>query len=68
LLYDDDGQKLSKRESSAGLDVARLNGEDPAHVIGQLAAGLGLVPLGTRLSIDELLSEVRDANTLPLNS
>jgi hypothetical protein len=27
-----------------------------------------LVPLGTRLSIDELLSEVRDANTLPLNS
>ena len=68
LLYDDEGQKLSKREASAGLDVARSKGEDPAHVIGQLAAGLGLVPLGTRLSIDELLSEVRDASTLPLNS
>jgi glutamyl-tRNA synthetase len=68
LLYDDEGQKLSKRESSAGLDIARSNGEDPAHVIGQLAAGLGLVPMGTRLSIEELLSEVRDGSTLPLNS
>jgi len=37
-------------------------------VIGQLAAGLGLVPMGTRLSLDELLSDVRDASTLPLNS
>jgi glutamyl-tRNA synthetase len=68
LLYDDEGQKLSKREASAGLDVARSNGEDPAYVIGQLAAGLGLVPLGTRLSTDELLSEVRNGSALPLNS
>ena len=68
LLYDVQGQKLSKREASAGLDVARSKGEDAAHVIGQLAAGLGLVPRGTRLSTEELLSEVRDGSALPLDS
>ena len=68
LLCDDDGLKLSKREASAGLDVARSNGDDAAHVIGQLAAGLGLVPLGTRLSTKELLCEVRDGSNLPLFS
>ena len=68
LLYDVEGQKLSKREASAGLDVARSKGEDAAYVIGQLAAGLGLVPRGTRLSTEELLSEVRDDSALPLDS
>ena len=68
LLYDVEGQKLSKREASAGLDVARSKGEDAAHVIGQLAAGLGLVPRGTRLSTEELLSEIRDGTALPLDS
>ena len=68
LLYDVEGQKLSKREASAGLDVARSKGEDAAHVIGQLAAGLGLVPRGTRLSTQELLSEIRDGSALPLDS
>ena len=68
LLCDAEGRKLSKREASAGLDVARSNGHDAAHVIGQLAAGLGLVPFGTRLSVDELLVEIRDSSPLPLDS
>ena len=68
LLYDVEGHKLSKREASAGLDVARSKGEDAAHVIGQLAAGLGLIPRGTRLSTEELLSEVRGGSALPLDS
>jgi glutamyl-tRNA synthetase len=68
LLCDEAGLKLSKREASAGLDVARLNGDDAARVIGQLAAGLGLVPLGTSLTSQELLSEVRDSHVLPLDS
>ena len=68
LLYNSEGQKLSKRDASTGLDVARSKGEDAAHVIGQLAAGLGLVPRGTRLSTQELLSEIRDGSALPLDS
>ena len=68
LLCDEAGLKLSKREASAGLDVARSNGDDAARVIGQLAAGLGLVPLGTSLTSQELLSEVRDSHVLPLDS
>jgi glutamyl-tRNA synthetase len=68
LLYNSEGQKLSKREASTGLDAARSKGEDAAHVIGQLAAGLGLVPQGSRLSAEELQSEVRDSHALPLDS
>ena len=68
LLYNSQGQKLSKRDASTGLDAARSKGEDAAHVIGQLAAGLGLVPQGSRLSAEELQSEVRDSHALPLDS
>ena len=68
LLHNSEGQKLSKRDASTGLDAARSKGEDAAHVIGQLAAGLGLVPQGSRLSAEELLMEVRDSDALPLDS
>jgi glutamyl-tRNA synthetase len=68
LLCDEAGLKLSKREASAGLDVARSNGDDAAQVIGRLAAGLGLVPPGTSLTSQELLFEMRDCHVLPLDS
>ena len=49
------GKKLSKREASAGLAPLREQGLDAADVVGSLAAGLGLVPVGSRLSAAELL-------------
>ena len=58
LLCDEAGRKLSKRIASAGLEPLRANGLSAADVIGLMAAGLGLVPEGTRLSASELLLEI----------
>ena len=58
LLCDNEGRKLSKRIASAGLDPVRASGEDAAGVIGRIAAGLGLVPKGSRLSAVELLADM----------
>ena len=59
LWCDAAGQRLSKREGSEGLAGYRHRGCDGAAVIGDLAASLGLVPAGSRLSADELLQELR---------
>ncbi len=59
LWCDATGQRLSKRDGSDGLDMARDQGADAAAVIGDLAASLALVPPGTRLSSAELLAELR---------
>ena len=58
LLCDDRGEKLSKREASAGLAPLQQAGLDSAAVVGQLAAGLGLVPRGSRLSAQDLLADL----------
>ena len=58
LLCDERGEKLSKREASAGLVPLQQAGLDSAGVVGQLAAGLGLVPPGSRLSAQELLADL----------
>ena len=58
LLCDERGEKLSKREASAGLVPLQQAGLDSAAVVGQLAAGLGLVPPGSRLSAQELLADL----------
>ena len=55
LRCDGQGRKLSKREASAGLAPLREQGLDAPAVVGALAAGLGLVPVGSRLSAAELL-------------
>jgi glutamyl-tRNA synthetase len=55
LWCDADGRRLSKREGAAGLAGMRARGLDGAAVIGELAASLGLVPAGSRLSAAELL-------------
>ena len=52
-------QRLSKREGSEGLAGYRARGCDGPAVIGDLAASLGLVAAGERLSADELLEELR---------
>ena len=55
LVMDAHGEKLSKRDQSAGLKALIDRGCDARDVIGQLAFGLGLVPQGTRCSVQELL-------------
>ena len=58
LLCDASGQKLSKREASAGLKPLREEGLDAAAVIGRLASGLQLVAPEARLSATELLEHL----------
>jgi glutamyl-tRNA synthetase len=58
LMYDESGNRMSKRERSESL--ARLRDEEgarPDELVGRLAASLGLVELGARLSAQELLEE-----------
>jgi len=54
LWRDCQGQRLSKRDGAEGLAGLRQSGGDGAAVIGLLAASLGLVPAGSRLSAEEL--------------
>jgi len=54
LWHDAAGQRLSKREQAAGLEPLRQQGLDGPAVVGVLAASLGLVPPGSRLSTLEL--------------
>ena len=55
LVCDGSGNKLSKREASAGLAALREQGMDAADVVGLLASGLDLVDEGSRLTARELL-------------
>ena len=61
LWRDGQGHRLSKREAGEGLEQWRHQGFDAAAVIGALAASLGLVPEGTRLSARELLDSIDGA-------
>ncbi|MFM7085705.1 MAG: tRNA glutamyl-Q(34) synthetase GluQRS [Cyanobium sp.] len=58
LWRDASGRRLSKREAAEGVQGLRQAGGDAASVIGQLAASVGLVPAGTRLSAAELLASL----------
>lgn len=59
VLCDAGGQRLSKRDGSDGLAALRQRGLDAAAVVGELAAGLDLVPPGSRLTAAELLQHLR---------
>jgi len=58
LWRDGAGLRLSKREGAQGLEGDRAAGRDAATVVGRLAASLGLVPPGSRLSAEELLAHL----------
>lgn len=55
LWRDGEGRRLSKREADAGVAGWRERGGDGPGLVGLLAASLGLVPIGSRLSAQELL-------------
>lgn len=63
LLRDGAGKRLGKRVGSEGLAALRERGLDGPGVIGHLAASIGLVPAGSRLSAAELLAETRQRPT-----
>ena len=54
LWCDAEGQRLSKRDGGFGLAELQQQGLDGPAVLGVMAASLGLVPEGTRLSLSEL--------------
>ena len=56
LMLGTTGRRLAKRAQSTGLAPLREAGLSPQHVVGQLAASCGLIPTGTILSPDALLS------------
>lgn len=59
LMIDDSGDPMSKRDGSDSLRVLRdEQGWDAPRVIGHLAATLGWVEEGSRLSAQELLDEI----------
>jgi len=62
LWLDGEGRRLSKREGAEGLKGYRQAGLDAPGVIGVLAASLGLVPTGSRLSANDLLTELDRAS------
>jgi glutamyl-tRNA synthetase len=55
LWIDGAGERLSKRDGGLGLPLLREQGHDAASVVGLLAASVGLVEPGARLSAEELL-------------
>ena len=59
LWRDPQGQRLSKRDAAEGLEGLRRAGADAPSVIGLLAASLGLVPAGSRLSAQELRQQLQ---------
>ncbi len=64
LMLDQNGARMSKRDGSDALAGLREQGLDAAAVIGMLAASLGWVPAGSRLSATELLAELDEARFL----
>jgi len=65
LLCDPEGQKLSKREQTAGLAPLQDQQWTSQRVVGWLAGSLGLVNQHASLSVYELLQEIR-SRPLPL--
>ena len=59
LWCDGAGQRLSKRDGAEGLAGYRARGLDAAAVVGELAASVGLVPGGSRLSAAELQQQLQ---------
>ena len=57
LVVDNEGKRLSKRLQSGGLEPLRAAGATPAQVVGQLAAGYGLVEIGAVISAAELAQQ-----------
>ncbi len=61
LWLDSTGQRLSKRDQSAGLEPLRAGGATPEQIVGQLAASCGLAEPGEFLSAARLAERYRNS-------
>lgn len=59
LLLGPGGERLSTRKGAKSIEEFRSLGHRPEALVGTLAASLGLVPEGTELRADELVSSWR---------
>ncbi len=59
IMRDVNGKKLAKRNLDSGISSFRLNGINSSEIIGFLAASLNLVPFGSKLSSNELLTHLK---------
>ncbi len=55
LLRGADGKRLAKRDGASGVGALRAAGKRADEIVGELLAGLGLVPAGTHVLPDEFL-------------
>lgn len=55
LMLGEDGQRLAKRSGSTTVAAHREAGRRPEAIIGELAAGLGLVPEGVEVRAEALV-------------
>jgi glutamyl-tRNA synthetase len=67
LMLDSEGKRLSKRLQSEGLEPLRAAGATPAQIVGQLAAGCGLVKEETEMSIMELAQQYKNRYNILLS-
>ncbi|MFM8278629.1 MAG: tRNA glutamyl-Q(34) synthetase GluQRS [Cyanobium sp.] len=63
LWRDAQGRRLSKRQADAGVAGWRDQGGDASSLVGTLAASLGLLPAGSRLSAAELLQTLASSRS-----
>tara|TARA_B100000700_G_scaffold329533_2_gene451594 strand:- start:5902 stop:6822 length:921 start_codon:yes stop_codon:yes gene_type:complete len=63
LFYDSSGKKLSKRDSSQGVNELIAKGISSEKLIGLLASSLDLVPKGTLASSSQLLEMIKRDRT-----
>lgn len=57
LMADGDGNRMSKRDGSESIARFRSRGGEPEELVGRLAASVGLCPLDTPVSAQELLKD-----------
>ncbi len=63
LLHDEEGNRLSKRIQSKGLEPLRARGMTPEQVVSELATSCGLMKRGILVSAKELVEHYRDCAT-----
>ncbi len=56
LMHSDEGTRMSKRFESTTIEAYRAGGGGAHQLVGELAASIGLVEAGTRLSSRDLLA------------
>ncbi len=59
LVVGPDGERLAKRHGALSVGELRARGEDPAAVVGSLAAASGLAPPGSRVRPADLVAGFR---------